>query len=116
MYEAIYLPGEALDYLNHLVFVDQERGRRTFVDNWRQDTFREANSWTGSTTFCWRTGGSEGGLGGEGAGEGVVLSGENLGDWVCQGWPGGARNWGGSGSVSSCFPESMAKGSSAGFT
>ena len=37
--------------LNHVVFVDQERGRRTFVDNWRQETFREARAWTGSTTF-----------------------------------------------------------------
>ena len=37
--------------LNHVVFVDQARGRRTFVDNWRQDIFREARAWTGSTTF-----------------------------------------------------------------
>ena len=39
-------------------------------------------------------GGSEGGFGDEDEGEGVVFigPGKNLGDWVCQGWPGGARN------------------------
>ena len=35
----------------NLVFVDIGRGRRVINDNWRMDAFREADAWTGSTTF-----------------------------------------------------------------